>query len=152
MTSERAEPCTVVSTSALYTNVTSSVFDVIDNETVTAIGRVWSMPAQPVYVNAVIGIISVLGVLSNSAVLAILLQKKHRKLAANLYLVNLAVGMYVWSCVVLCCVVLCCVVLCCVVLCCVVLCCVVLSCLVLSCLVLFCLVLSCIVKSSGQHF
>ena len=106
MTSERAETCTAVSTATLDANVSSSVlFDVTNN---TAVGRVWSLPDHPVYIIIVIGIISVMGVLSNSAVLAVLLQKKHRKLAANLYLVNLAVGTYVLSCLVLSCRVLSC--------------------------------------------
>ena len=44
------------------------------------------------YIDVMLGFLGIMGVLSNVAVLWVLFQKKHRKLAANLYLVNLAIG------------------------------------------------------------
>ena len=46
-----------------------------------------------VFTDVLLGSFGAMGVLSNIAVLGILLQKKHRREAANLYLVNLAIGM-----------------------------------------------------------
>ena len=50
-------------------------------------------PSQAyVYIDVLLGLFGTMGILSNVAVLGILLQKKHRREAANLYLVNLAIG------------------------------------------------------------
>ena len=47
---------------------------------------------ETVHVGVVLALFAVMAVMSNVVVLGILLQKKHRREAANLYLVNLAIG------------------------------------------------------------
>ena len=68
------------------------------NENTTVVGNVTSlshgMPPPTLYVIVTMAIISIAGVLSNVAVLAVLFKKENRKLAVNRFLINIAISEY----------------------------------------------------------
>ena len=66
------------------------------NENTTDVGNATSLgrgiPSPNFYLITTLAIIGIAGVLSNVAVLAVLFQKENRKLAANRFLINIAIG------------------------------------------------------------
>ena len=73
-------------------NASSSTDNYTTPSNDTASRRIPYSSDTNLYLDIMLGFLATMGVLSNAAVLGVLFQKKHRKLAANLYLVNLAIG------------------------------------------------------------
>ncbi|KAI0235228.1 hypothetical protein LSAT2_014295 [Lamellibrachia satsuma] len=67
-----------------------------DVDNTTSLGR--GMPSPNFYVITALTTIGIAGVLSNVAVLAVLFKKENRKLAANRFLINIAISDILMSC------------------------------------------------------